>query len=74
MVQLPFALWLAISPRLAAVHHSRSSMSACLPDLGSDEGEGMNAQWVPRPYIGGASARRVSNTEAVDRSSVRRSG
>eukprot|EP00965_Chrysotila_dentata_P194277 6176276-Pleurochrysis_carterae.AAC.2 len=66
--QLPFALWLAISARSAAVHPSLSSASACFWDFGSEEGAAANAQWVPRLYTRGALARRVSSTEAVDRS------
>eukprot|EP00965_Chrysotila_dentata_P027992 930577-Pleurochrysis_carterae.AAC.5 len=74
IVQLPFALWFAISARSAAVHPSRSSVNACLRVFGSDDGEAMNAQRVPRPYMRGTLVWRVSSTDAPDRSSVCLSG
>eukprot|EP00965_Chrysotila_dentata_P124436 4112851-Pleurochrysis_carterae.AAC.1 len=48
-VQLPLALWLAISARLAAVHPSLSSASACLRVFGSAAGDARKAQPVPLP-------------------------
>eukprot|EP00965_Chrysotila_dentata_P125089 4134689-Pleurochrysis_carterae.AAC.1 len=49
MVQLPLALWFEISARLAAIHPSLLSASACFRVLGSADGVARNAQPVPLP-------------------------